>query len=216
MAAHRNSKFDKAYGRYLVGESMDSIGRDLGISGAAVGKAFHRKGFAKPRNWLSVKDQRDLICTNLHFGLVKNIICEYYDFSISEFNEAVARGEQGYRFVKIRHIIAYMMDKHIRVNRTDIAKTLGYSKNKKGTYSSSTIGYTIKKIKDHLCWDKILMKEVSEIDYIINCELTNKTDSLVFDVISMWTSVLKGGKESFLEAWKKTDIYNIDYNENNN
>ena len=215
MPIHRNSKFDKAYGRYLVGESMASIGEDLGISGAAVGKAFYRRGFAKPENWLSVKDQRALICVNLHFGLVKNIVCEYYNFPVPEFNESIARGSQRHQFIKIRHIIAYMMDKHINVKRPDIAKELGYSKNKKGFYSSSTISYTVKKIKDYLCWDKSLIKEVAEIDYIVNCELTKETDRLVFNVISMWTSVLKGGKVSFLEAWKKTDIYNKDYENNN-
>jgi len=212
----RNRKFDQAYGRHLSGESMASIGRTMQISGVSVGHAFHRRGFAKPENWLSVKDQRDLMCAKLQSDLIKNLICNYYKFPIQEFDKSISKGRQEHQFIKIRHIIAYMMDRHINVKRPDIAKELGYSKNKKGFYSSSIIGYIVKKIKGYLCWDKRLTKEIAEIDYIVNCELTMETDRLVLNAISMWTSVLKGGKESFLEAWKKTDTYNKDYNENNN
>lgn len=47
MPALRNKKFDRQYGAYLCGESMDSISRRLGISRAGTGRAFKRRGFKK-------------------------------------------------------------------------------------------------------------------------------------------------------------------------
>ena len=62
MAAHRNSKFDQAYGRYLVGESMASIARSMGVHRNVVRQAFARRGFKKTNRWLTTKEQRDMIC----------------------------------------------------------------------------------------------------------------------------------------------------------
>jgi hypothetical protein len=62
MAAHRNKKFDRVYGRYLVGESMASISRSMGTCPTVVTKAFARRGFKKTNRWLTTKEQRDMIC----------------------------------------------------------------------------------------------------------------------------------------------------------
>lgn len=62
MPAHRNSKFDRVYGRYLTGESVASISRSMGVCPTVVRKAFIRRGFKKTNRWLTTKEQRDMIC----------------------------------------------------------------------------------------------------------------------------------------------------------
>ena len=179
----------------------------MGISGIAVGRAFHRRGFAKPENWLSVKDQRDLMCAKLQSDLIKNLVCIYYKIPIQEFDKSVSKGSQEHQFIKIRHIIAYMIDRHTDIKHPYIAKTLS----KRGFYVASAI----KKTKGSLSEDSNLKEEARELDRLIYYELAIQTKDLVSYVLDLWTSVLKGGKVSFLEAWKKTDIYNKDYENNN-
>lgn len=64
----RDQKFDNAYGRYLVGESMDSISRSMGIARTGAGRAFRRRGFKKRSRWLTTKEQRDQICVLFKTG----------------------------------------------------------------------------------------------------------------------------------------------------
>lgn len=61
MPQPRNKKFDREYGAYLVGESMDSISRRLGLSRRSVGRAFKRRGFKKRSKWVANEEQRALI-----------------------------------------------------------------------------------------------------------------------------------------------------------
>jgi len=61
MGAPRNEKFDRQYGAYLVGESMDSISRRMGLIRTAVGRAFRRRGFKKRSKWIANLEQRALI-----------------------------------------------------------------------------------------------------------------------------------------------------------
>ena len=61
MPALRNKKFDQEYGAYLVGESMTSISKRLGLARSGVGKAFKRRGFKKRSPWKVNEVQRALI-----------------------------------------------------------------------------------------------------------------------------------------------------------
>jgi len=54
-------KFDREYGAYLVGESMDSISMRLGLCRSAVGRAFRRRKFKKRPHWIANEEQRELI-----------------------------------------------------------------------------------------------------------------------------------------------------------
>jgi len=81
MAAHSNSKFDRAYGRYLVGESMASIARSMRVHRNAVRQAFARRGFKKTNRWLTTKEQRDMICFLFKTGkYTKTALAKMYGY----------------------------------------------------------------------------------------------------------------------------------------
>lgn len=61
MPALRNRKFDCQYGSYLVGESMRSISKRMGLHTTAVSRAFKRRGFKKRSPWIADEEQRELI-----------------------------------------------------------------------------------------------------------------------------------------------------------
>jgi len=91
MVAHRKTKYDRQYGAYLVGESMSSISKRLGLARSAVGRAFRRRGYKKRSAWITNEADRELI----------RILAETNDHSRQQLADAF-----GYKsYVSITEII---------------------------------------------------------------------------------------------------------------